>query len=120
MRNLILLLLSLFLSFNLEVAQAEEAFTYQDKGRRDPFRPLVDQNGRYLLETELDYSSGELNLSGILWDPQGKSSALINNQIVGIGESVCGFMVKDITKDSVTISRDRSAGATQTRRSMKF
>ncbi|MCQ9208024.1 MAG: DUF2531 family protein [Omnitrophica bacterium] len=100
------LFLALVLTLNFSFAQAEEVFIYQDKGRRDPFRPLVDENGQYVLGAERPYSSGVLNLSGILWDSQGKSSALINNQVVKIGESISGFTIENITKDSVTLSKD--------------
>ncbi len=106
MRHFIWLSIFLVLTFNSAFGQAEEPLVYDDKGRRDPFLPLVDENGRYLLEADVIYSSDELNLSGILWDPQGRSSCLINDQIARIGESIYGFMVKNITKDSVTISKD--------------
>jgi len=98
--------LLLVLTFNFGLVQAKEPFTYEDKGRRDPLRPLVDNKGRYLLSAELHYSSGELDLFGILWDPRGDSSALINNEVVKVGESISGFIIKDITEDSVTVSKD--------------
>ncbi len=66
----------------------------------------MDKDGRYLTEIELPSSSDVLNLSGILWDPEGKSSALINNQVVKIGESICDFTVDHISKDSVIISKE--------------
>jgi hypothetical protein len=87
-------------------AQGAQSFLYDDKGKRDPFRALVDENGQYLLEEDRYYSSDELEVSGILWDPEGKSSALINNQIAAVGEVVFGFLVKDITKDAVTLTKD--------------
>lgn len=105
MKSFIRLLIFLLLTFNSAFGQAEGPFVYDDKGRRDPFLPLVDKDGRYLLEADVVYSSDELNLSGILWDPQGRSSCLINDQIVRIGESIYGFTVENITKDSVTISK---------------
>ena len=103
---LVWLLIFVLFTFSFVFGQVEESFTYDDKGRRDPLLPLVDENGRYLLEADSLYFPAELNLSGILWDPEGKSSALINNQIVKIGESTCGFMIEDITQDSVTVSKD--------------
>ena len=106
MKHYIWLLIFLLLTFNFAFCQVEVSFIYDDKARRDPFLPLVDERGRYHLDTELPYSSDELNLSGILWDPQGKSSALINEQIVKTGESIYGFTIKNITKDSVTLSKD--------------
>ena len=96
----------LVLTFSMAFGQLEGSFVYTDNGRRDPCLPLVDESGRYLLDTESSDSSAELRLSGILWDPQGKSSCLINNQIVKVGESVSGFMIKSITKDTVTLSKD--------------
>jgi type II secretory pathway component PulC len=98
----------IFTSFTLNLAFAQDrvVFSYDEKGKRDPFHPLVDKDGRYLVEIELPFSSDVLNLSGILWDPQGKSSALINNQVVRVGDSIGGFAVKDISKDSVIISKD--------------
>lgn len=106
MRLFICPLIFLYVTCAFAFAQEDESFIYDDKGRQDPFSPVVGKNGRYLLETEVFYSPDELNLSGILWDPQGASSCLINNQIVKIGESIGGFMVENITKDSVTITKD--------------
>lgn len=101
-----LLVIFLFLGLNLAFAQEEEPFVYNDKGKRDPFIPLVAADGRYLSEIQLPYFSGNLRLTGILWDAEGKSSCLINNQVVKIGETIGEFTIKDITKDSVIVSKD--------------
>ena len=106
MKNFVLLLIFLLLQSSLVFAQEEEPFIYTDKGKRDPFVPLVDENGRYLLDSEEFCTFEDLNLSGILWDPKGKSSALINNQIVKTGESIGGFRVTNVTKDSVTLFKN--------------
>lgn len=106
MRYFIWLLALIFFSFNLTFAEEEQPFIYDDQGKRDPFLSLVDKNGRYLLDSSLGDSTAGLNLSGILWDPQGKSSALINNQIVKIGETISGFTVTDISEDSVTVLKN--------------
>ena len=58
------------------------------------------------MDTELPYTAGELKVSGILWDAQGRSSVLINNQVLVIGEFVSGFKVVDIARDSVSVSKD--------------
>ncbi len=60
-----------FICVNPVCAQEEEPFIYTDKGKRDPFIPLVDENGRYLLDSEEFYTFDELNIAGILWDPEG-------------------------------------------------
>lgn len=107
MKNPVLLLIFLLFQSSFVCAQQEEeTFIYNDKGKRDPFVPLVDESGRYLLDEEGFCSFDDLSLSGILWDPEGKSSALINNQIVKIGESIGGFKVTDVTKDSVVLFKN--------------
>ena len=106
MKTFVLLLIIFILSYGLVFAQEEETFVYTDKGKRDPFVPLVDENGRYLFDSEEFCTFDDLNLSGILWDPEGKSSCLINNQIVKIGDSIGGFKVTNVTKDSVMLFKN--------------
>ena len=105
-KTCLFIFLAIFLISSVSFAFGQEEIpAYEDKGKRDPFLPLVDKNGQYLLDEDIAYSFGELSLSGILWDPQGKSTCLINNQIVKIGEVICGFKIDNITKDSVIISK---------------
>ena len=96
----------LLLSGSLSFAQSEEAFIYDDKGGRDPFFPLVDERGKYLSVSNLGYSFDNLNLSGILWDAKGESSALINNEVLSVGDSVDGFQITEISQKSVTLGKD--------------
>lgn len=42
-------------------------------------------------------------LSGILWDPQAPS-AIINNQVLSVGDRVGGWQVKEIQRDKVILS----------------
>ncbi|MFH1045463.1 MAG: hypothetical protein V1727_00680 [Candidatus Omnitrophota bacterium] len=93
------------LAFRFCVAE-EDLFAYKDSGKRDPFIALVSEQGRYIAESGEMYSSNELRVSGILWDPEGKSSALINDQMVAEGETFYGFLIKEIRQDHVTVSRD--------------
>lgn len=104
--SILIILIALFSELILAPGQVKEPFIYNDRGKRDPMVPLVDKDGRYLLSGEEFYSFSNLRLSGILWDPLGKSSALINNQIIKVGESIWGFKVINITKDSVTFFKD--------------
>ncbi len=103
---LVCLSIIVHLALSTVFAQQEKTFIYDHKGRRDPLLPLVNEKGQYLLDPQLPYSSSEIKISGILWDPQGRSSVIVNNQIVKVGESVSGFMIERIDKESVTISKD--------------
>ncbi|NQS99785.1 MAG: hypothetical protein HQ595_01775 [Candidatus Omnitrophica bacterium] len=106
MKKAYFLLVLLLLSVSFSFAQSEEDFIYDDKGGRDPFFSLVDKHGKYLSVSNLGYSFDKLNLSGILWDAQGDSSALINNEIFSAGDSVDGFRIKEITQNSVIVDKD--------------
>lgn len=106
MRLFISFLLILFLCAGVNVCAQEEASLYDDAGKRDPFIPLVDDNGRFVLEVGELFSFTDLSLSGILWDPSGNSTALINDEIVQPGQEFYGFAIEKITENSVTVSRD--------------
>ncbi|MFC1698534.1 hypothetical protein ACFL1I_01075 [Candidatus Omnitrophota bacterium] len=106
MKQIVLLLISLLVTTGFIFAQGQGAFIYDDKGRRDPFFALVDQHGRYRSGQEVSYYSENLNLSGILWDPRGASSAVINGEVVKLGDPVAGFVLKEVTENSITVSKD--------------
>ena len=106
MRLFIYFILILVLCSGVNVFAQEETSLYDDAGKRDPFIPLVDENGRFVLEVGELFSFTDLSLSGILWDPNGNSTALINDEIVQSGQSFYGFTIGSITENSVTVSRD--------------
>lgn len=49
--------------------------------------------------------SGELILSGIIWDVQ-KPYCIINEKVVKAGDEISGYKVVDIEKDSVSVRSD--------------
>ena len=53
-------------------------FTYDTKGTRDPFMPLVTKEGIYISGVGFESTDG-VSLEGILWDPEGKNSQAILN-----------------------------------------
>ncbi|MBN3038669.1 MAG: hypothetical protein JW869_04540 [Candidatus Omnitrophica bacterium] len=103
--SIVLFFIILLLASDLALGQVKEGFNYDDQGKRDPFVPLVDAMGRYILEEGEMLSITDLDLSGILWDPNGNSTALINDQIVSTGDSFYGFLIKEINESSVTVSQ---------------
>jgi len=85
---------------------AKKSFRYDAHGRRDPFRPLV-QDGRVVGVSGRSPSAAETDrpvLYGILWDPGGKSIALINDLEVKVGDTVNGYRVAEIRQDAVVIT----------------
>lgn len=99
-------LMILLLEAQLAWADQGEGFIYSDKGRRDPFISLIDNEGRYVTELGTPLAYGSLKLSGILWDPKGKSSCLVNGQILKVGDLISGFTIKAITKNNVIAVKD--------------
>ena len=63
---------------------------------RDPFKKLE------LKITELDFS--DLVLSGIMWDEEAPL-VIINNQILKEGDTISGFVIGEIRKDEVILTK---------------
>lgn len=79
---------------------AEEQFIYDSKNKRDPFVPLVTSDGR-LLKLEEEVASAALLLEGIIYDKNGLSYAIVNGEIVKIGDQVGGYQILKIEKNKV-------------------
>lgn len=81
-------------------------FTYDPKGHRDPFIPLV-REGQIVTVPGSDMTAMALGvpvLYGILWDAGGNSIALINGTEVKVGGTIAGYKVMEIRKDAVVVS----------------
>ncbi|MFH1407249.1 MAG: hypothetical protein ABIH01_04555 [Candidatus Omnitrophota bacterium] len=85
---------------------AEEIFTYDAKGKRDPFMPLVTKEGRIIVDKPSVNSIEDVKLDAIIWDVQGKSLAMINGEVVAVGELIGDFNVAAIDSDSITLEID--------------
>lgn len=86
-------------------ASFSATFHYDAKNRRDPFVPLV-RDGRIVSDSPRDgrpYDGSKPVLYGILWDPGGQSIALINDGEAKAGQTVDGYLVKEIRKDAVVL-----------------
>ena len=91
-------------------ATAEEpaVSSYDSKGKRDPFVALVHE-GRFVGGGGTLASASQpsdLQLAGILWDPSGRSIALINDAEVTIGGMIGDYQVVEIQQDTVTVMRE--------------
>jgi hypothetical protein len=83
----------------------ERLWTYDAKGKRDPFIRLV-RDGRIVTVTGATSESSAPTLLGILWDPSGRSLALINDTEVKVGDTVGDYQVSEIRQDAVVLTRD--------------
>ncbi len=104
LRNKIFLVL-FFSIYSLSFAQGD--FTYQAKGKRNPFIPLVSKDGRLMkLEREEGGKQSDLLVDGLIYDKQGISYALVNGRVAGIGDYVGEYRVLKITEDKVAFLKD--------------
>ena len=81
-----------------------EQTVYDPGGHRDPFVPLV-RDGRLVgVAKPGGMTADRPVLYGILWDPDGRSIALINEMETKVGDTVAGYRVSEIRKDAVVLT----------------
>ena len=85
---------------------AQEPFVYDAKGKRNPFIPLVIPNGMLMQLDKEEVSSGELKVEGIIYAKRGRSFAIINGNVVGVGDYVDDYQILKIEENKVTLIRN--------------
>jgi len=94
--------------------EGKDTFLYEAQGRRDPFLPLITPSG-YLVN--LDPETDEtLRLEGIMFDPSGDSIAIINGELLRVGESLGDAVIIDIKAQKVTVMRNNETLELELRR----
>jgi len=84
---------------------AQEEFTYNAKGKRDPFIPLVTSDGR-MLKLEQEEAIEGLLLEGIVYDNYSLCYAIVNGDIVKVGDTIGAYQVLKIEKKKVVFIKD--------------
>jgi hypothetical protein len=79
---------------------AQEAFVYDDHGKRDPFVPLVSSAGMVVTYDE-DLSVNDLVLEGIVADASGNNAAIVNGKVVKAHDQIGPYIVDVIAVDHV-------------------
>jgi len=87
-------------------SNGQRDFEYESKGNRDPFSYLVTKEGRLLPGAKAVSAIEAISLEGIIWDPHGKSLAIINGKPVQEHEEIYGTQVLKIKKTSVIMQKD--------------
>jgi hypothetical protein len=77
---------------------------YDDKGKRDPFWPLISASGTIINYGE-DITPADMVLEGIMSDGGGKYTAIINGNIVKSGDTVGAFKIERIEPNSVLFEK---------------
>lgn len=79
-------------------------FVYDSKGKRDPFIPIVTDDGRILDLDTVSNKEGTVRIEGIIYDPQGVSYTIINSMILKVGDWVAMYQVVDIQPKKVILT----------------
>lgn len=102
------------LVFTVGVLAQEQKTSYNYQGKRDPFVPLISSTG-YLLNLEPEENAA-LRLEGIMYDQKGDSMAIINGELVRVGEPVGDAIVSSIEPTKVTVIKDNQKVEIELRR----
>jgi len=104
-KRFFLFLFLFFVFYNIAFTQGE--FVYDAKGKRNPFIPLVTPEGRLLkLDKPQDTTRQGLVIEGIIYDKLGRSFAIVNTAVVGIGDMAGDFQVLKILENKVIFIRN--------------
>ncbi len=101
--NILVFLLSINIAVSARAAARE--FTYHDNSKRNPFISLVTREGRILPGARAASETDNFELEGIIWDPSGKSMAIINGKLVKEKQRIMGMQVLKIKKSSVILQK---------------
>ena len=101
-----ILLLFLVFSDSAEVAQNVLLLRYESKDKKDPFIPVVTNDGQLLMKIQSEEKDIDLNLEGIIYESKGQSMAIINGEILKVDDSIGNVKIVEIRKDSIVYSKD--------------
>lgn len=79
-----------------------DVIRYDNGGRRDPFVPLVGADGKV---QEVQLTAKDLNIEGVVFDPNGGSLVLIDGDFYKEGDSIGQASIISIMKDRVILSQ---------------
>ncbi len=83
----------------------ESNFVYDSKGKRDPFISLIGKKVK-LTDVDLIDSIKDVRVEGVIIDPKKGSAAIVNGQILYIGDYMGGFKLVKVTHYYIVVSRD--------------
>ncbi len=94
----------IFLVFAISVSAQTEDMGYESGGRRDPFVPLVTQKVKSTTDGLQGVQGiGDIILEGIVWEPTGRSIAIMNGAIVKEGDRAGAVRIEKIEEKRVIL-----------------
>lgn len=82
----------------------QDAFVYDDHGKRDPVWPLVSSSGS-IINYDKEFQASDLKIEGIMLGVNGQNLAIINGQIVKKGDQIGSLVIVEIGKNTVALKQ---------------
>ena len=82
----------------------QDAFVYDDHGKRDPLWPLVSSAGN-IINYDKEFQASDLKIEGIMLGVNGQNLAIINGQTVRKGDLLGAFAVAEIWENIVILKQ---------------
>ena len=80
-----------------------EGFTYEARGKRDPFVPLVGSDRPAVVKLQDVTSVDDIKLEGIAFGAKGRRAAIINGEVVKENDKSGEVELKRISKKFITV-----------------
>jgi len=98
------------LYFSIRSFAQEQRYIYDSRGKRNPFTPLITPDGRFV-KLEKTEKSGkpdkvDIVVEGIIYDKYGRSYALVNGLVVGVGDFVGDYQVLKVEQKKVLLIKE--------------
>ena len=103
MKLLLFLIISAMMLGNQVLADEQGQFHYNDHGKRDPLWRLVSSEG-VVINYDADLQISDLTLEGIIYDPRGKSFAIVNGNVVKPSDKIGLYVIKKIEPKKVFLT----------------
>ncbi len=87
-------------------ADTASGFIYDAKVKRDPFIPLVTQDGRIIEPPKRkEKTEGPPQLEGIIYDPRGVSYAVMDGEVLRVGDAAGDYQIIKIEAQKVVLQK---------------
>jgi len=106
LRGPLVLICSILLLLTCSTSVAEEAYIYDNRGKRDPFVPLVGVKVNIADSLEDVMNIDDVYLQGVAIDSKGARVAILNGEMIKEGDTSGRVALKKIAENSVTLSID--------------
>lgn len=97
----------IFMTFDCFVS-AQDNFVYNDHGKRDPFVPLLGIKKATIGKSGIEgiSSVGDVKFQGVARDSKGNKIAMLNGEMIQVGQTVSQVTLIKIEDDVITFTID--------------